>query len=619
MWRSHLYGEVPGMGAGAMRALLTDEYVRLMTAREAPTPKKLLDSVMHLVPERHAVASAQRRIALEKLTAMRMVQGRAVSFIDTECIFADMHDGRDPADKLASSVRFVEIVKAGYKGVNLRATGLDNLVSATPAEHDYRTFLMHFAMSEGWVMQHGKYDFWGAADARKEFAQYKIAQPMLYNYQQFRHIGGVDGIGAGILAHALGMLAWRNAGHRSDDEDMIYYGHGTQSPHVSGRQGRTPSAGDDSAGHEETDNETGYLQWADRLDVEDAPEDTDEETESEPVNEDAEAAGWLFVSAEHRQHRLISEVVAASSNATSIEARPGNRGPAVTSAGGAGSVARNAAQPVDAAVAARVRLQERRILELNQTIERLEGTRAAAAREAASRNVPRSARAREDDADPPPATRQRVSPPHGVNTDTRRNTRSPLVAQAIAREIRQSHAGSRATPAILDWGDNLEQGNKMIPTLEDGFKGVVEDSISILAYDTNVVVMNFWVPPALAEWCVARALKLTSPRELTLLHMIWGVDEKRVAWFTRRMQVWRNTKWEQGRANAYILHGLPYDAGANPRINLPVIPDGQEVERITRRDFTTRYKAGPATFELMPWHRNAAGLPFSTEIFERAL
>ncbi|CAI5518031.1 unnamed protein product [Closterium sp. Naga37s-1] len=67
---------------------------------------------------------------------------------------------------------------------------------------------MHFAMSEGWVMEDGKYQYYGGEDARVVFSAHKIVQPMLYNYLQGKHVGGVDGIGAGILAHTIGMLAW---------------------------------------------------------------------------------------------------------------------------------------------------------------------------------------------------------------------------------------------------------------------------------------------------------------------------------------------------------------------------------------------------------------------------
>ncbi|CAI7865480.1 unnamed protein product [Closterium sp. NIES-54] len=76
--------------------------------------------------------------------------------------------------------------------------------------------------------------------------------------------------------------------------------------------------------------------------------------------------------------------------------------------------------------------------------------------------------------------------------------------------------------------------------------------------------------------------------------MVMTNDEKRSGWFTRQMQVWRNTKWEQGRAFVNILHGLPYKAGVNPRIRLPRRLSVQYVPRITCVEFTKKFEGGEA-------------------------
>ncbi|CAI7804782.1 unnamed protein product [Closterium sp. NIES-53] len=346
---------------------------------------------------------------------------------------------------------------------------------------------------------------------------------MLYNYLQGKHVGGVDGIGAGILAHAVGMLAWWEVA--SPDRELWPQWEGK---HMCVYPWEVPDGMSEAPlcriimqdydfNHPDEDQPEFRLQW---------------KTDRCP-------------------QRAMSEVVAASSHDTTTPRHSGGRGPSA-SRGRANAATANgnvAPGPVNATIAARATQQERHILSLNQTINRLEGRGNAAVRPEITRLTgARPRRARETTVDAPGAT----------------------------------HA------------------------------------ISILAYDTSVGVMNFWVTPEQAERCMARALRLSNTEHFVLLHMVWGVDDKRTGWFTRQMQVWRNTKWEQGRAFVNILHGLPYRTRANPRVRLPVRPSAQEVPRITRKEFTEQFKAGPGSWELMTWHRNAAGMPFATENFERA-
>ncbi|CAI5988905.1 unnamed protein product [Closterium sp. NIES-65] len=399
------------------------------------------------------------------------------------------------------------------------------------------------------------------------------------------------------------------AGVPAPSDDMVYYGPGTSSPRPNARHARGPSPSAAGARRDDPDTDTEYLPWADRqderLDVEDDDEEEDNwMPEEEPVDEDAEGNPALprdvaamctqaqpiisgrsvdqpmplhafhppvrlppsppppCFAAEQREVRPLSEVIASSTQATSKEQRPGGRGPTLNRRGTASANAPgNPGAALDNAIAGRVAKQEQRIHELNQTIERLEGNRATAARSASPRATNRPSRARDAAVDEPAPCRQHT-------------------------------AAGRA---------------------------VVEDMIKILTYDTSVAQLTFWMPPSLLERLLARALRITSPAHRTMLHMLLAHDEKRAGWITRQMQVWRNTKWEHGRTYVYILHGLPYKTGSSPRISLPATPSALEVPRISGKQFIEHFPAGPASFELHPWHRNAAGIPYATEKFERAI
>ncbi|CAI5929891.1 unnamed protein product [Closterium sp. NIES-64] len=229
------------------------------------------------------------------------------------------------------------------------------------------------------------------------------------------------------------------AGVPAPSDDMVYYRPGTSSSPPNARHARGPSPSIAGARGDDPDTDTKYLPWADRqderLDVEDDDEEEDNwMPEEEPVDEDAEA--------EQREVRPLSEVIASSTQATSEEQRPGGRGPTLNRRGTASANAPgNPGAALDNAIAGRVAEQERRIHELNQTIERLEGNRAAAARPASPRATNRPSRAHDAAVDEPTPCRQRT-------------------------------AAGRA---------------------------VVEDMIKILTYDTSVAQLTFWMPPSLLE------------------------------------------------------------------------------------------------------------------------
>ncbi|CAI5467420.1 unnamed protein product [Closterium sp. Yama58-4] len=561
------------------------EYTRLIEAGVAPTPRQLQKSVEHLVPERHTRADWQRASAKNALLAARGLSSiNQLSFLDKACILTVLRDHHDSSNFHQHADEFRSIVALGHRAINYRVTSLLDLVSARPPVHNYRTYLMHFALSEGWVIQH-------------------VMKPPNSPYSQCRR------------------SARSNAGMRNTLDDMVYYGQGAQSPRPNSQnvQVAPHSGGQAQGGHAHSDS--GYLQWADRVDVEDLEEDDAEDTwmlEEEEVDEDAEAA--------QRTQRSLSEVVAASTPATSEEQPPGARGRTMPSESRRGQVSvRNAPDdPVDAAMAARVAEQERRIAELHETIARLEGARRAVARGAEARSAPVRARERDGAVETPATTRQRtVTGRQDTRTGTHRDEPlAPMVEAALNREVRQANTGGMATAGMQNWAERLQVVHKFFPGMDDGWKVVVVDAIKIMVYDTEVGELNFWVPTPLVEKILARALKLTKASQRALLHMVLQHDEKRSGWITRQLQIWRNTTWEQGRAYTNTLHGLPYRAGSNPRVTIPARPSAQEVPRITCKKFDENYPAGeegPGTFELRPWHRNAAGVPFATENFERGL
>ncbi|CAI5484618.1 unnamed protein product [Closterium sp. Yama58-4] len=259
-------------------------------------------------------------------------------------------------------------------------------------------------------------------------------------------------------------------------------------------------------------------------------------------------------------------------------------------------------------------------MSITSTLERFEGSI-----NAGQHRSPDPSTARRDTIgdDARPTTRQRRASPiratRGVTAGER--TRTPMVAGALAHELRQ--AGHAAQPGDVpdgfqQWADRLEFANGVVPSMETGWKvnssynspmlawtaheltqcvppwqAVVDYAINVLAYDTAVADMNFWVPPLLAERVVAQALGITDPGQRALLN-----DAKHTGWMTRRMQVWRNLRWEQGRAYTNVLHGVPYEGAANPRITVPAEPPRDADPCISAEQFSEVYKVGKATIGL---------------------
>ncbi|CAI5965588.1 unnamed protein product [Closterium sp. NIES-64] len=208
-------------------------------------------------------------------------------------------------------------------------------------------------------------------------------------------------------------------------------------PRADGRPGRAPSASEDTmpVNKSRAETETEYLQWADRqddrLDVDD--DDDMEDTwmpEDEPVDEEVEADG--------REHRSLSEVMASSSQATAGEQRPRGRGQTTNRHTASTTNAPTTADvSIDAAIAARIAEQERRIHELNQTIAGLERNPGPVKYPSRPRVTPRAVRAREAPLDEPAPVRQRTAAARaaGRKAKVTGEARAPMVEAALAREI----------------------------------------------------------------------------------------------------------------------------------------------------------------------------------------
>ncbi|CAI7822465.1 unnamed protein product, partial [Closterium sp. NIES-54] len=172
--------------------------------------------------------------------------------------------------------------------------------------------------------------------------------------------------------------------------------------------------------------------------------------------------------------RPISEVVAASSQAMVTPLRLGARGPSVTRSAGTGAhTSRTLPRipgAVDAAMAACASQQERHILELQQTIARLESRGGRATSPAVVRLITRQTRAREPVRDVRVAIRLRVNKAGDYAEGPPTVARSPMVEAALKHEVRNANTDGEGTPGLDFWADRLEDGNKLIPDLENGFK-----------------------------------------------------------------------------------------------------------------------------------------------------
>ncbi|CAI7737742.1 unnamed protein product, partial [Closterium sp. NIES-53] len=234
----------------------------------------------------------------------------------------------------------------------------------------------------------------------------------------------------------------RNAGVRSNQDDMVYYGPESQSPRPNSREGLDATHG------------TGTVA-------------------SDPFNYAFYFALTLFPPAALRNQRAISEVVAASSPSTSEEQRPGARGPEMPSDPRQRPVPRNAPDAlVDAAVVARVAEQERRIAELNQAIQRLEGARRAGAHSSGPRTAAFHIRERDGAVDTPAATRQRTATGRQETrtVEHRDEPLAPMVEAALSREVRQANTAGVATAGMRNWANRLQHAHKFLPGMDDGWK-----------------------------------------------------------------------------------------------------------------------------------------------------
>ncbi|CAI5464125.1 unnamed protein product [Closterium sp. Yama58-4] len=561
-----------------------------------------------------------------------MDDGAEIPYIDLRVIEAVFHDERDPASVCERAQAFIELAAAGYRGINVYAKTSEELAASEPPRSDYRRYLMDFAHSEGWVV-----------NARVDFKHAKLPGRIPDKFQQQSHIGGENGMGAGVLAHALGTMAWwevppriarmesarspdeptrrtgrANAGRRAADEDMLYYGPASREVSGRGRSGAAPSPGEQS--DEETTGTTtgtGYATWAANQDDEGIETEHVEEEQTDFVDEDAEAA--------RSRQRNVTELSHAAP-VTPAVSTPGGRGPTVaaTRSVNAPRVAQGAGPGpgMNTALAARLRERERKIVELNARLREAQRSGTGDVGEGDADNHGQRNRTTT-------TTRQRVRQDNAAGRAPQREAEhTPFVAAALAREtvIVRGRDGP-PTDQLVIWAETLETANKFIPGLLNGLKDAVKEGIALLVYSTRVQRMTFWPSAVLIEAVLARALRLRTWAQRHMLHLVWTNDPAHSGWFIRKMQVYRNTRWEQGRAYVYasvlsqvyrVLEGLPYDPPAFSRVALPADITVGAAASITRQEFIGRHRAELGTHQLMPWHRRD-GLPFASASFERGI
>ncbi|CAI5494505.1 unnamed protein product [Closterium sp. Naga37s-1] len=409
-----------------------------------------------------------------------------------------------------------------------------------------------------------------------------------------------------------------NAGQRALDRDMVYYGAASRANN--GRTGRAATDGDDSDDEMTNSATTGYATWAANQEEDEDVGEPSEVAPTELVDEDAEGA-----SARAMQHP-VTELSHAAPVTPAVTA-PGGRGPTVAATGGVNvpAAAPAPAPAMNAAMAARLRARELEIVELNARLReaRRTATNNVAEGDADTQGQRNTAPATTRQRNRAPATtRQRESNPtvdqRGAEPQHER-VHTPFVAQALAREtaiVRGRHGPP--TEQLVIWADNLEIANKVIPGLLNGLKDAVGEGIVLLVYATRVGRMSFWPSPLLIEATMARALRLRTRAQRQQLHLVWTNDASRSGWFIRKMQVFRNTRWEQGRAYVYVLNGLPYEPPAFSRVAVPADMAANGVPQVSRQDFVGRHRAGPGTFQLLAWHVHN-GLPFAADSFERGI
>ncbi|CAI6012843.1 unnamed protein product [Closterium sp. NIES-65] len=344
--------------------------------------------------------------------------------------------------------------------------------------------------------------------------------------------------------------------------------------------------------------------------------------------------------------RPVTELSHAAPVTPAVTA-PGGRGPTVAATGGVNvpAAAPAPAPAMNAAMAARLRARELEIVELNARLReaRRTATNNVAEGDADIQGQRNTAPATSRQRNRAPAmTRQRESNPtvdqRGAEPQHER-VRTPFVAQALAREtaiVRGRHGPP--TEQLVIWADNLKIANKVIPGLLNGLKDAVGEGIVLLVYATRVGRMSFWPSPLLIEATMARALQLRTRAQRQQLHLVWTNDASRSGWFIRKMQVFRNTRWEQGRAYVYVLNGLPYEPPAFSRVAVLADMAANGVPQVSRQDFVGRHRTGsnyyvtyaaaniarfgvsdgPGTFQLLAWHVHN-GLPFAADSFERGI
>ncbi|GJP46997.1 hypothetical protein CLOM_g13677 [Closterium sp. NIES-68] len=171
-----------------------------------PAPKGFTDDIRHLAYRAKGSAWLRREKSQAQFRINRnMAPNAKISWLEQMFINAAFHDADDGEDFVAEAGRFLQSI-ADYKNFNPIADGWNELLQAPRRKLDYRTWLLDWAHSMGWVLEGGPYTKRDAPNAMVVFGKNgKPVPEALIPPARKGWIGGPNGISMSNLARALGL------------------------------------------------------------------------------------------------------------------------------------------------------------------------------------------------------------------------------------------------------------------------------------------------------------------------------------------------------------------------------------------------------------------------------
>ncbi|CAI5466700.1 unnamed protein product [Closterium sp. Yama58-4] len=555
------------------------EFYRLREESIPITPSAIVNSVSFLATKSKARSRRVRQSIWEKINAAREEYLFApLSVAQQGCIDAMYYDEDDSWEFLVDVGKFLPVT-GDYPFVNMRADDIDHIQSNRVVRHDYRVYLMEFAMSEGWVVERGFYDRYNETDAREAFKHARLPNRVPETCVEFLHVGGTDGVPVELLSHALALIATEEEGR---------------------------------------DNDTGYATWASGLD-DDGQEEAEEEGAShddsdDPVDEEYEGS--------QRTQRPVSAVSSAAPRAETVgedgvplSARSGGQGPVVPPTASRTPTSYTA-EYVER-LQTELRDRDMKLLELTKNTRSCARQAVAHGDKSEGRNKRKHCVAKSTAMEPGMHNARAFR--HTLLDDHPRHQFSPWVQRALEHEFHTVYAGGvQPSEGYTSWAGTCGEADLAIPALTTGLPAKMTQAQEILLHKMPDALMSLWPLDTLVEKALAMALEYESKADLQRLHLVWSNDHDRSEAFTARMQVYRSNLWTSARGYFYVLNGMPFKKAPTSRILPPPVPDPSLVKPTTVTEFMDKFKADSDSHELMTWHRGQGRkrVPFSTEAFD---